>query len=283
MTKLKPLLLPLLLGIVTLLFMVMFMTQVSIDFRIVLLISTVLLFGAGLWSAKKEAKNYLITLIIITPYSAVFGILLYPQIPQLLSFIPFFFIATYAGVYFRRETNVSKYYFSLSFALLTLLMAIVIVPRLLDEQLSTLKNEEVTPFTIVDMEGNKIETKDLNDKILVLDFFGTWCKPCVQELKELDKIYNHFQGSDDVVFFVINSAEGGDTIEKMNKFIQKNNYPFHFAFDQEQQLVNKFNLKGVPYLFVFDKSGNMRYQHYGYNAGETHFDKVIIDVIESLK
>jgi len=282
MAKLKELLFPLLSGISVLLIMVVFMTQISIDFRIVLIVSNILLFGAGFLFSKKETHAYLLSALIVSPYSIVFGVLLYPQIPQLLSFIPLFAIATFLGVIFRRNNNTSKYYFLGGYALANLLISILILPSVIENQLTDLKNEEVQPFTIVDMNGNKLESSELRGKIVVMDFFGTWCKPCVQELKELNKIQGSFKDNNEVVFFVVNSAEAGDTVEKMNKFIAKNNYPFHFAFDHQQKLVKQFDLHGVPYLFIFDKQGNHRYEHFGYNKAEANFVNSVTKVINDL-
>jgi thioredoxin-related protein len=47
-------------------------------------------------------------------------------------------------------------------------------------------------------------------------------------------------------------------------------------------LVDQFNLNGVPYLFIYDKNGNLRYEHFGYNKGETHFVANITELIESI-
>lgn len=283
MTKLKPFLIALLTGIGILAFMLVFMIQVSIDFRIVLVLSCILAFISGHLLAKKETDPLLLALLIILPFGVTFSVIIYDQIPHLISFVLFLYPAAWLGINIKREMTRFRLSLLGGFVIVTLLMATAIVPILLERQTSKTKNEKVDPYTIVDMDGNQINSIDLEGKVVILDFFGTWCRPCIQELEELDEVYNHFSSNKDVVFFVINTAESGDTLEKMNKFINKHNYRFNFAFDRGQSLVNKFNLNGVPYLFVFDKTGNLRYSHIGYNRGESHFIQSVTDIIEGLR
>ena len=283
MQKLKTVLLPILLGILVLGIMLVTMLKITIDFRIVLGLTSTLLLISGFLSANRKLTTWGIVLIIGLPFSAVFDVVIYSQIPQLIWFTPFFLVATWIGVSIRRKPTKINYGMLIAFVTATTFIALHEVPKLLENKLSETHNESVDPFTIIDMEGNKIQSTDLKGKVVILDFFGTWCRPCIQELVELNKIHQEFANENDVVFFVINTAEAGDTIEKMNKFINKHDYPFNFAFDVDQALVDQFDLYGVPYLFIFDKEGRSRFVHVGYNQGESNFVKTVTGVIEGLR
>lgn len=260
--------------------MLVMMLYISIDFRLVLFVSCLLTFGAGLLSAKKNAPSGLLALIISFPFCAVFSIVIYPQIPQLIGFIAFIFPSAWLGVDIIRKKDTVRMSLLAALILITGYSAIKIVPIILEDELSKSITEDLESFTLIDMEGNKIESNDLAGKVVILDFFGTWCKPCIQELKELEKVYQTYSTNEDVEFFVINTAEAGDTVEKMNSFISSHNYSFQFGFDHDQQLVKQFDLHGVPYLFIIDKEGRLQYKHVGYNKGETHFVATVSDIIK---
>lgn len=283
MKKLKPIGLPTLLGFLIIGIMAVVMLKITIDFQIVLLLTSFLIFMSGLISANRKIAGWALAMFIAIPFTLFFSIVIYSEIPQLIWFAPFFIVAGWLGVSLRRKQNIKGYAVLIIYLMAISYMAIKQVPTLLENQLSQTKNEKVEPFTIIDMEGKEVLSTDLKGKVVVLDFFGTWCRPCVQELVELDKVYSEFSEDDDVVFFVINTAEVGDTIEKMNKFIAKHDYPFNFAFDINQDLVKQFDLHGVPYLFVFDKEGNHRFEHIGYNRGETKFVSSVTKVIQELR
>jgi len=283
MKKIKSGVVPFLSGITILAIMFVTMKWVTIDFRIVLLLSSTLIFLAAYISGNKKLPKLVIILLVILPFTLVFDLLIYSEIPKLIWFTVFFMLAAITGVILKKKLSKKRISLTILFSALLLLMSFLIVPNMLEEQLSEVKNLKSDSYTIYDMDRNKISSKDLKGKIVVLDFFGTWCKPCRLELKELQKIYNHFDGSDEIEFFVINTNEGGDTKEKMNQYILDNNYPFKFGFDYDGELVKQFDLYGVPYLFIFDKKGNMRYEHIGYNKGESNFISSIVEIIESLK
>lgn len=166
-----------------------------------------------------------------------------------------------------------------------LFIAIKIIPNDIKNSLTQTRFDQLPNFSIHDMSGNVIDSESLKGKVVVLDFFGTWCKPCVQELKELDKIRMAFKEHDDVVFYIINADLGGDTPEKFKTFVEKNNYKFQFAYDHESKIYKLLKLQqlGLPTLLIIDKDHNIRIQHVGYNPAETNFTRSMIESINSIK
>ena len=135
------------------------------------------------------------------------------------------------------------------------------------------------------MSGNVVDSKALKGKVVILDFFGTWCKPCIGELKELAKIQRAFKDDKDVVFYVINADYGTDSPEKFKAFIEKHNYKFKYAYDYDSKIFKLFKLQklGIPVTLIIDKEQNIRLQHVGYNPAETNFSENMIKTINSLK
>jgi peroxiredoxin len=166
-----------------------------------------------------------------------------------------------------------------------LFLAIKVIPIDIEDSLTQTRFEQIPQFTIQEMTGNVVDSKTLEGKVVVLDFFGTWCKPCIGELKELEKIQSYFKDSPDVAFYVIDANYGGDTPQKFKAFIDKTTYNFNFAYDYNSEIFKLLKLQklGIPVLLIIDKEQNIRKQHVGYNPAETNFTKNMIETINSLK
>jgi peroxiredoxin len=274
---------PLLTGIVATLVMVLVMLKVTMDFQLLLFIGAVIFFIAGLINSDTRIHYLLATFIITIIYLLLFIILVLEQLP-LWYFVPIYFAIALLGILYKRHKQKIITSLLLSTALMFFL-AIKIIPTDLENSLTQTRFEQIPQFSIKEMSGNVVNSKTLEGKVVILDFFGTWCKPCIGELKELDKIQMTFEDDKDVVFYVINADYGNDSPEKFKTFIDKHNYKFKFAYDYDSKIFKLFKLQklGIPVTLIIDKEQNIRLQHVGYNPAETNFSENMIKTINSLK
>ena len=115
-----------------------------------------------------------------------------------------------------------------------------------------------------------VNVKDYEGKIVVLNFWGTWCGPCVGELPEFDELATEYDGS--VVFIAVHSVQQSD---EAPEFIDSN-YPdskIKFAYDTPINSAigayfNVFGAKGYPTTLVLDKNGVITYKHTGQISGD---------------
>jgi len=274
---------PLLTGIVVTLLMLLVMLKITMDFQLLLFIGAVIFFIAGLINSDTRIHYLLATFIITIIYLLLFIILVLEQLP-LWYFVPIYFAIALLGILYNRH----KQKIITSLLLLTALMfflAIKIIPTDIENSLTQTRFEQIPQFSIKEMSGNVVDSKTLKGKVVILDFFGTWCKPCIGELKELDKIQMTFKDDKDVVFYVINADYGNDSPEKFKAFIDKHNYKFNYAYDYDSKIFKLFKLQklGIPVTLIIDKEQNIRLQHVGYNPAETNFSENMIKTINSLK
>ncbi|MEW7292834.1 TlpA family protein disulfide reductase [Aquimarina sp. 2304DJ70-9] len=284
MTTIKKYLKPFLTGIVVTLIMVIVMLKITMNFQILLFLGAFIFLVAGLINSNFKKHFLLVTLLITMIYLLVFILLVLEEIPELWYFVPIYFATTFLGLLYKNHKQ--KILVSLALLTITMLfMAIKVIPKDLENRLTQTRFEQLPVFSINEMSGNVIDSETLKGKIVILDFFGTWCKPCVQELKELDKIQRVFKERDDVVFYIINADLGGDTPEKFKEFIKNHEYKFKFAYDYNSEIYKllKFQQLGLPTLLIIDKEQNIRLQHVGYNTAETNFSKYMIETINGLK
>ncbi|NUO19047.1 redoxin family protein [bacterium] len=126
------------------------------------------------------------------------------------------------------------------------------------------ENRSDTPapdFTLEKLGGGTVKLSDLKGKVVILDFWATWCGPCKMTMPQLDQFYKNRH--DDVEVFGVNVWERSGTAG-VGPFIEKNGYTFPILFGPNE-LAEKYGVRGIPTMFVIDKSGKIAHRHVGYN------------------
>jgi thiol-disulfide isomerase/thioredoxin len=110
-------------------------------------------------------------------------------------------------------------------------------------------------FTANDMNGTKIKLSDFNDKVVILDFWATWCGPCRREIPNLVDIKNTFKNKK---FEIISIALERGSSEKAVKFVKENNMNWVHIVNKGQtmELARKYQIRYVPAMFVI-KNGRI--------------------------
>ena len=129
--------------------------------------------------------------------------------------------------------------------------------------------DNVPEFVVEMFDGQKIDIKDLKGKIVLINFWATWCPPCQEELKRVQKeIVDRFKGKD-FVFLAISREE---TREQVKKFRERNGYTFPMGLDPERK---------IPRNFIIDKKGKIVEIEVGYT--KEAFAKIIEKLERLLK
>lgn len=148
---------------------------------------------------------------------------------------------------------------------------------LVAEMKKELINEPAPNFTLTDLEGKEVSLSDFKGKNVIVDFWATWCGPCLNSFPGMKLAQEKLEADGSTKFLFVNTWERvEDKLQNAKDFIAKNNYPFHVLMDTENNVVGEYKVTGIPTKFIIDKEGNIRFRSVGFR-GNT---QKIVDEIE---
>jgi len=107
-------------------------------------------------------------------------------------------------------------------------------------------------FTLTDLNGKSWTLKDLKGKVVLLNFWATWCPPCRKEIPDLETLYRRF-GPQGLVILGIDDEEA----EKVKPFIAQQGITYPVLLDPGRKVNTLFQIEGIPKTFVYDREGKI--------------------------
>lgn len=280
----KKLINPIVTGLAACICLAVTMVFLTIDFQILLVLGTLIFYLAGFINKNNGLSLYVNLLAILWSFTVLFSIFVLTEIPSLYFMPIFWVVAVFLGLWHPKVKNY-RYIMGVVSVVILAYTVMYAIPRELQQSLSTEINQRVPDGELMRMDGSLVKTQELLGKTIVLDFFGTWCKPCIHELKELNDVANAFKDDPSVQFYVINADMGGDTPEKFQTFIAQNTYSYTYLYDHDGTFYKQLQGSdtGLPLLFVADKEGVLKWKHIGYNSAESDFAKNLMSLIREIQ
>ena len=122
-------------------------------------------------------------------------------------------------------------------------------------------------FKVENLEGDIIElNKELGNGPILLSFWATWCKPCIEELSEFKKIYNEFKDNGFKMFAI--STDDERTVAKVKPFVKSKNYDFPVLLDTNSDVARLYYAQAMPFSVILNEDGYIVYSHLGYMRGD---------------
>ncbi|HEX4945802.1 MAG TPA: redoxin family protein [Blastocatellia bacterium] len=132
-------------------------------------------------------------------------------------------------------------------------------------------------FRLTKLSGGDVRLADYKGKVVVTNFWATWCGPCRIEMPELERVMEKYKEDKDVVFLAINTDDDRNYVEPYVKG-QKIKLPVVYA----NYLDAEFRITSIPTTIVFDRQGQVSFRQAGYNSRED-FVAMMSDKIETAK
>ncbi|MEM1220162.1 MAG: TlpA disulfide reductase family protein [Bacteroidota bacterium] len=145
-------------------------------------------------------------------------------------------------------------------------------------------NEEAPAFALKNLAGESVSLESLQGKVVVIDFWATWCGPCKASFPAMQEAVNKYEETEDVAFLFIDTWErSSDKQAGAQAFISDNGYTFEILMDNDNKAVSDFGVRGIPAKFILDKQGHIRFNGAGFDGNNQALVDEISTVVEILR
>jgi len=255
---------------------------ISEDLRLLYLSGGLLLAVAAFLLTAKAREDWIAAVLLLFASTFLFAFFVLPQTPLLWPTL-LLWSAIVAFLLFRKRLGkIIRIGGTVILVAASAWYCVFYIPVQMQRALTHVSNGLAPPFTLQPINEGPVPTGATPGKILVLDFFATWCSPCIAELPELERLRADLQTKRDIEFVLVGTNSGGDTPERVRAFTQRRQISLPVAFDPEQRTMHAFGLSGFPTLVVIDRTGHVRLTHSGYNSSETSFRRDLTQLLQSL-
>lgn len=151
-------------------------------------------------------------------------------------------------------------------------------------------NEPAPEFQVKDIYGKTVSLSDFKGKIIVLDFWATWCGPCKASFPAMQRVVNQYKANPNVKFLFIHTREAEpNPLADAKKYLKENKYNFDLYIDPKNALTKKseavtaFGADGIPAKFVIDGKGFIRFKMIGFSGSDDYAVRELTSMIETIK
>ncbi len=140
-------------------------------------------------------------------------------------------------------------------------------------------SSSIPEFSLKKLDGSTFSISEvLGKKVILIDFWATWCKPCKKLLKKLNKINKDYKSN--VIVLAI-STDKSSAFSRIESYIKSRNYSFTVLLDPDSSVSGLFNPSdAIPFTMIVDKERNIVFTHTGYIPGfEKELREKIIEII----
>ncbi len=129
----------------------------------------------------------------------------------------------------------------------------------------------IDKIKLTDLNGQAINLKEHQGKTIFINFWATWCKPCIQEMPFIEEAQRTFQNEN--ILFLLASSESAEQIEE---FISNHNYNFNYVRIENSE---EMNVQALPTTFIFNRKGDLVFSETGFRQWS---EKQNIDLIKKI-
>ena len=134
------------------------------------------------------------------------------------------------------------------------------------------------PFTLDALDGSPVTFAALKDRVVVMEFWATWCTPCRFSLPSLEAIAKRYRDRG-VTVLLINVGEEPDKVRKW----AERRYTSPILIDEGGKVAGRYGVEAIPRLFIADQAGRLVWAHQGYGGGLEQSLTLILDELLATK
>jgi len=132
-------------------------------------------------------------------------------------------------------------------------------------------------FTLRTLDGKNLRLQEQRGKVVLVNFWATWCAPCRQEMPLLDQMYQKYKGAG----FTLLGVNVDDDSKNAAAVAGKLGVNFPVLFDSDKTVSKLYDLNSMPSTLLIDRDGRVRFMHRGYQSGyEATYEKQIRELLK---
>lgn len=142
-------------------------------------------------------------------------------------------------------------------------------------------NAQLPSVQLKDLDGNLVDSATLSNdgKPYIINFWATWCKPCVRELKAIHEVYEDWVDETGVKVYAISIDEAHNAM-KVKPFVNEKGWEYEVLLDSNGDFARAMGCQNPPHVVVLDGNGNIIESHSGYTEGS---EEHLIEIVRKLQ
>lgn len=145
-------------------------------------------------------------------------------------------------------------------------------------------SKDMPDFELLDQNGKKVRLSDQKGKVVVLDFWASWCAPCKGAFPGMKIAQENFSKDPNVVFYFVNTQERqADMTSYVTNYMKEHNYPFTVLLDPGSKVSKELGVSAIPHKMIVGANGKLRFSEVGYMGSTSELADEITEMVNTLK
>lgn len=133
-------------------------------------------------------------------------------------------------------------------------------------------------FLVESLEGETLTSQELKGKVVIVDFWATWCQPCIVEIPSYNALHNKYKNTN---FMLLGITMDSGSAEKVKSFIHKFKIEYPIFMGDAKVVASFGGIRGYPTTFIIDQNWNIIKKYIGtYPAKVEEIDKIVSELLE---
>lgn len=141
---------------------------------------------------------------------------------------------------------------------------------------SAAASEPAPDFTLKKLDGKNLKLSELTGNVVLINFWASWCGPCVKEMPLLNKIHKKYEP----LGFTVLGVNVEQDSDNARAFLASNGVDFPILLDSKNQVTQQYDVIAMPTTVLVDRDGKIRFVHKGYKSGdEAQYRKMVKELV----
>ena len=142
----------------------------------------------------------------------------------------------------------------LRFIVASIILIILVISGAVDISRAGKEEKIAAPdFTLMTMDNKKVSLKDFKGKYIFLNFWATWCGPCIDEMPSMERLYQKFKIRKNFEMLAVSIDKAGT--DAVKKFMTENKLTFSVLLDRDSEVAGAYGVMGIPSTYLIDTQG----------------------------